>query len=159
MDITKFGAFAGEMIYGKLKELRNKGNHYFEEIPPIFAQEKASYDNTYMGVHVVIKDVPAAALKAWGELEPFDTDPCIVWINGSPLSLYEPKVIGEYFNERVITGLAKKVKQNEILMSAIKALYPNMDMSFDIYNEKLIVDVDGKRIVADTLETFRDNVC
>jgi len=43
MDMTKFGAFAGEIIYGKLKEFRNKGNHFFEEIPPIFANEEASY--------------------------------------------------------------------------------------------------------------------
>lgn len=140
METTKFGAFAGDIIYKKLSELRNQGRHFFEEIPPIFANEEASYDETYMGVHVVIKYVSAAALTAWGELEPFRTDPCIIWINGSPLSLYEPKVIGKYFNEKYITGLAKKVKQNEILMSAIKALYPGKDMTFNIYAEDLIVD-------------------
>jgi len=155
METTKFGAFAGDIIYEKIKELRNKGNHFFEEIPPIFANEEASYDDTYMGVHVVIKDVSAAALTAWGELEPFHTDPCIIWINGRSLSLYEPRVIGKYFNEKYITGLAKKVKQNEILMSAIKALYPNKDMSFDIYKEKLEVDVDGSSIIAGTLEEFQ----
>jgi len=140
MEINDFGAFAGEIIYNILKGLRNKGNHFFEEIPPIFANEEASYDNTYMGVHVVIKDVPAAALTAWGELEPFRTDPCIMWINGRALSLYEPRVIGKYFNVKYITGLAKKVKQNEILMSAVKSLYPNKDMIFNIYAEDLIVD-------------------
>lgn len=155
MDTTKFGFFAGNMIYDKLKGRRNRGNHFFEEIPPIFAQEEASYDNTYMGVHVVIKDVSAAALTAWGELEPFHTDPCIIWINGCPLSLYEPKVIGEFFNTNFINELAKKVKQNEILMSAIKALYPYKDMSFDIYKEKLEVDVDGSSIIAGTLEEFQ----
>lgn len=140
MDNAKFGAFAGEFILGKLREHRNKGNHFFDDIPELFAMDDPSYDNTYMGVHVVIKDVPAAALKAWGELDPFDTDPCIVWINGSSVSLYNPKVIGEYFNVRVITGLAEKVKQNEILMSAIKSLHPDKEMSFNIYAEELVVD-------------------
>lgn len=140
MEINDFGAFAGEIIYNILKGLRNKGNHFFEEIPPIFANEEASYDNTYMGVHVVIKDVPAAALTAWGELEPFRTDPCIMWINGRALSLYEPRVIGKYFNVKYITGLAKKVKRNEILMSAIRALHPDKDMAFNIYAEDLLVN-------------------